>query len=405
MPVNRIYYMGYSMRKEYILKHKNNEVIYFDMDNEKYKLLSIGKIVNYDRLPFSLEYKDNLIECAIQLNAWIRGRGLSGSRKDLNDIKKLFNINEECKLIVESYGMNVTDHYWIHESDKDLKWENLNCFDNIFDEIKIGDNNDPTLDKGVKEKSPNFCVDGSIQKRWIINEKGERALLKGSRYEMMQEPFNEVIAAKLLEEFGIKNHVRYNLKRTDDNLPYSECLTMSDKNNEFINAQWILGLENYGMKYIYNHYIDICKRNNIKDAKERIDEMIALDFLIGNEDRHKGNFGIIRNSDNLQWIKIAPIFDNGNCLFFDKNKDNIVDCGIDSLGKSFGYSNRLQLNVIDYPEWYNNKGKKIIDIVEYYLKCNERMPDIVKDKVIDITKKRVDVFENIIKQKSEEIIT
>jgi len=115
------------MRKEYILKHKNKEVIYFDMDNEKYKLLSIGNIENYDRLPFPLEYKDNLIECAVQLNAWIRGRGLSESRKDLNDIKKLFNTDDECKLIVKSYGMNVTDHYWIHESDENLKWENLNC--------------------------------------------------------------------------------------------------------------------------------------------------------------------------------------------------------------------------------------------------------------------------------------
>lgn len=387
------------MKKKYLLKHKNNEVLEFEMDDEKYILLGINKIIIKERLPFNLIYKDNIAHCIVQLNAWIKSRGLTESRKDLNEIKKLFNINEKCELIVKSYGLNVTDHFWLHEKDINTNWEDINYFDNSFDEIKVGNNADFSIDKNVRTPSPNFCVDGSIVKRWIINEKGERVLLKGSNYGIMQEPFNEVIASKIMDEFKIK-HIDYELKRTREQIPYSECKTMSDHDHEYISANWVLGLEDFGIKDIYNHYIEICSRHGIKDAKERVDEMIALDFIIGNDDRHKGNFGIIRNANNLEWINIAKIFDNGNSLFFDKSDYDINAFGIDSLSKSFGDSNRLQLEVIDYPEWYgNSSGNKITEIIYNYLNYNERLSSERKDKIINIVKDRLNIFEKKIKEK------
>lgn len=42
--------------------------------------------------------------------------------------------------------------------------------------------------------------------------------------------------------------------------------------------------------------------------------MIILDFIIANEDRHLGNFGVIRNVESLQWEGICPIFDMGRSL-------------------------------------------------------------------------------------------
>ena len=60
------------------------------MDDKKYDLLGINTIINEKRLPFSLIYKDNMTHCSVQLNAWIKSRGLTESRKDLNEIKKFF---------------------------------------------------------------------------------------------------------------------------------------------------------------------------------------------------------------------------------------------------------------------------------------------------------------------------
>ena len=45
--------------------------------------------------------------------------------------------------------------------------------------------------------------------------------------------------------------------------------------------------------------------------------MLCIDFLIMNVDRHWGNFGFIRNVNTLEIERPAPIFDNGNSLWYD----------------------------------------------------------------------------------------
>ena len=172
---------------------------------------------------------------------------------------------------------------------------------------------------------------------------------------------------------------------------------MVNSDIEYLNAWWVMNYEDQGNKDLYTHFIDICKQNNIKNVKERIDEMIALDFIIGNEDRHRGNFGILRNAETLEWLGIAPIFDNGNSFFFDQEDEELNYCGIDSLGKAFGDSNRLNLKLIDYPQWYDKKNSgKIIDIVAEGLKDNEKIKPKRIDKVVEITRERINVFEKSI---------
>ena len=381
---------------EYILKHKEVPVMVFGMDDENYKLLGIREIIQEERLPFGLKDRGNMTQYAIQFNNWLIGRGLSGSRKDLNSIKNRFNAKSSKELMVKSYGLNLTDHYWLHKTDDNILWKDKNYFDNTFDKVIPGKEINPEIDESVNKQSPNFCVDGSIEKRWVIKD-GNRVLLKGSMYNRMQEPFNEVIASRIMEEYGI-NHVHYDCLRTKDkNIPYSECKCMVNINTEYINALFVMESEEYYRKDPYLQYLDICNRNGIVDSKSKTDEMIALDFIIGNTDRHKGNFGIIRDADSLKWLSIAPVFDNGNCLFYDSDNDDMVNWGIDSLGKSFEDSNRLNLQNIGYPQWYNKMaGNRIIDIIYSTLSCNERLkPDRI-DRIAAIVKNRIEIFEKVI---------
>ena len=46
--------------------------------------------------------------------------------------------------------------------------------------------------------------------------------------------------------------------------------------------------------------------------------MIVLDYLILNEDRHLNNFGALRNAETLEWLGMAPIYDSGSSLGYDK---------------------------------------------------------------------------------------
>ena len=86
------------------------------------------------------------------------------------------------------------------------------------------------------------------------------------------------------------------------------------------------------MPFVYGYQYRFCadqqadKRQNTKNAldyyaglgKEFYDElcsMLVVDAVIYNEDRHFGNFGILRDNHTGKIIKPAPIFDNGLSLF------------------------------------------------------------------------------------------
>lgn len=64
----------------------------------------------------------------------------------------------------------------------------------------------------------------------------------------------------------------------------------------------------------YYLYLDILNEQNVPNAKEYLQKMIILDYIMANEDRHLGNFGIIRDVESLQWVSICPIFDTGRSL-------------------------------------------------------------------------------------------
>lgn len=50
----------------------------------------------------------------------------------------------------------------------------------------------------------------------------------------------------------------------------------------------------------------------VEGAMDRFWDMFVVDALIGNPDRNNGNWGGINNEDNI--FRLAPVFDNGNCL-------------------------------------------------------------------------------------------
>lgn len=68
--------------------------------------------------------------------------------------------------------------------------------------------------------------------------------------------------------------------------------------------------------YSYDDITKILKSNNkLKYASETVDQfwdLYILDALLGNFDRHGGNWGFIK--ENNQYT-LAPIFDNGSCLY------------------------------------------------------------------------------------------
>ena len=385
------------MDKEYILKHKEHPVLLFKL-NDDFELSEMGEVFDSKRLPFGLKYEGNKNAQYKQLSDWIENRGLPKSRSDLVYINKDTNTRNSVELCFGSYALNLTDQYWAHGTNEDLCWEKSNFFDNPFGNIIDFDTNGTYKESRHIRVAPDLTVDGSLRKKWIIDKKTNiRFLLKGSRYDEMQEPFNEVIAGKIMELFGIE-HVEYGLIRNkSNNMPLCYCECMVDRDTEYMTAQYVKDSELRESRNEYDRLIEICEKNGINGARQEIDKMIVLDYIMGNTDRHTGNFGIIRNAGSLKWLNVAKIFDNGNSLCHEIKDIGDMENYVDSYSRWFNNTNFENLKYIEFPEWYSqSSAKKIIDIVDACLADNDRISSEKKEKLVKIVGLRIKGLEQFL---------
>ena len=75
------------------------------------------------------------------------------------------------------------------------------------------------------------------------------------------------------------------------------------------------------------------KMINSTEVKEKFWDMFVVDSLIGNTDRHNGNWGFLLNKKNGE-ISFASIYDCGSCLnpmLEDVELENISDTEVKNL--------------------------------------------------------------------------
>ena len=150
---------------------------------------------------------------------------------------------------------------------------------------------------------PDNTSDGNLKKRWKIVD-GKRVLLKGGSPPFHQQPFNEVIAAGIMERLGI-DHVPYAVV-WDRGEPYSTCPDFVGRETELVSAWRImLTRKKRNDVSLCQHFLDCCSSLGIEGAVPFLDRMIALDFILANEDRHFGNFGVLRDAKTLEWLGFA----------------------------------------------------------------------------------------------------
>lgn len=115
----------------------------------------------------------------------------------------------------------------------------------------------------------------------------------------------------------------------------------------------------------YEEYIKVLEEHGISDARIKMENMYIIDYLITNEDRHLNNFGIIRDVNTLEWLDVAPIFDNGeslNITYYDNEELHISGEGrlfyevkpFDEIIKVVKDIKRIDLSKLDgIVEWFD----------------------------------------------------
>lgn len=305
----------------YILMNKDTEVLLAEYDSANGVFSKIIDVYNIEYAPYILKsfyVKDNINNDLFRANIseWFRGRGIPSWRDRLDLLLLRLNINAPSELLDKSFGLSLSDQYWIKPFDLEVNYDEINFFDNDFDYIEFMEaslsKNSKLITSENSLKTPNNTTDGMLKKAWVIVD-GTRYLLKGGYKNEVLQPFNEVLASLICERLGF-NHVTYTLDIYKD-IVVSKCPCFVNKDTELITCNQIKNdMKRHNSKEDLEDYIDILEKHGIKEAREKIENMYILDFLVMNEDRHLNNFGIIRDVNTLKWLDVAPIFDNGQSL-------------------------------------------------------------------------------------------
>ena len=88
--------------------------------------------------------------------------------------------------------------------------------------------------------------------------------------------------------------------------------------------------------------------------------MLFIDYLLGNEDRHLNNFGVIRDAKTLKFLRVAPIYDTGSCLGYDLTDDELNRLYSIEWKPFMTQHIRNQLDLIDDFSWLDKDILKSI---------------------------------------------
>ena len=156
--------------------------------------------------------------------------------------------------------------------------------------------------------------------------------------------------------------------------------------------------------------IEESKMINNKETREKFWDMFIIDSLIGNTDRHNGNWGFLLNKDTRK-AEFSPIYDCGSCLnpmLEDEEIEKISETELKNLAINC-YSclkeNGKKINYMTYikqmkNEECNNAIKRIfininIDEIRKFIDNIECMSDIRKDFYKKIIEQRYDIIKKI----------
>ena len=330
------------------LMHKDTPVAELILDEATGSIQHIDKLLHGEHLPVGVSIRHGVADRAA-LNEWWEDRSIPASRSGLREALEILGMASSKLLLSRCYGLSLSDHYWIKPADSDLTWHDVNFFENSFSE-DVGDAlfGIPVKKEGFDFSSPDNTSDGFLKKRWKMIG-GKRCLIKAGSPPFLQQPFNEVIASKIAERLGIF-HIPYTML-WDNGIPYSVCEDFITPNTELISAWRVMQTQKKdNQTSVYQHYQNCCDSLGVPHVTDALNQMIVLDYLIANEDRHLNNFGLLRNPDTLEWLGPAPIYDSGSSLGYDKLTSQIR-FGRNITCKPFKRTHSDQLRLVTSFDW------------------------------------------------------
>lgn len=306
----------------YFLMNKDIKLLYF----------SINENIFGEEECKELDVLNILPSWFTNIKEWLDIRNYAKHKEHLKKYLNEWGLNNYKGFIEITKCLSLNDSLWVKAENSSNTWSEVNLYKNNFSDIveKI------SFEKGLyglklSSTSPELTSEGSFSKCWKKIDDNIKLIKRGSEGSSNSglEPFNEYLASEIAKIICSKS-VNYNLINYKNNIS-TICDIFTD--------------ENIGFVPFYKVYPE-CK--NLTDVVDVIDgskfekefrEMMVLDAITLNTDRHIGNFGFLFDNNNFEILSFAPVFDLNMCFEPYAIKDDFKD--INCYMKSLNHGPKL----------------------------------------------------------------
>ncbi|WP_235853129.1 hypothetical protein [Helicobacter labacensis] len=311
----------------YTLKNKDRDVLEFEVSNEGKDLHF--KVLNETLLPYYIRINGANEK---HLLRWLYRRKVPDNRcfafSILNALEGGLEADEKNPLayLNTTLALSLKDSFWVVPTNKAhlYAWANVNLFENEFNPIlqrvAFGGGRGQTQGQIL---SPEPTTDGMLRKWWQRTPKGIE-LVKGAgdddiyRFVTAREPLCEYYMPQVAQVMGL-DCVVYGLEKGIGEWGRRErlstCPLFTSQEVGFLAIWECLPYEVLTKRGLDFDYGKMREAIEAVMGKQAFSDLMLFDAIIGNIDRHLGNFGMLVNNDTNELIESAPIFDNGRALF------------------------------------------------------------------------------------------
>ena len=287
------------------------------------------KILDYSMLPYPLMHTDVSYD---DVYSWLQTRVMDIGRTNAKSLCRVLRLPQSNKMVIGElmHYATLSDCFWVKDSEEKTTWDDVSLFKNTFEEIiarvaLTGENAKAFLYKN-NIRTPEITTLGVAPKAWIRDEVGSIHLIKETR---LESP-----ASLILDALGVE-HVPYsnidsvrvrqllNSKADLSGAFFAECPLISSED------RYMLYWEDYEVYCAANNMdaYDIIKQNEAMTI--RFHTMNVADYILGNDDRHKGNFGLFVDQPSNTLQGFYPLLDHDHAFVAGPLRAQTFDYDVD----------------------------------------------------------------------------
>lgn len=245
---------------------------------------------------------DTLVNNVTNFQYWCATRVLTLDRQYAKEILNSIGASQavtdrdRAKIALSYRCVSLTDIYWVREQGEDIRFQDINLYDNHLDNTFVDVSlRGKQITATNRQLAQDLSTNGCFPKAWVRSGQGF-LLYKDGGADAVER---EVLASRICQCFRCRQVVYSEDWYDGEKVSVSEIMTSKEYS--------IVSREAFEI-YAVNHGVDAFSYILGLDGYAYY-MMNILDYLIGNTDRHWGNWGLLLDNRNNKPVSLHPLMD------------------------------------------------------------------------------------------------